>query len=239
MTNETKCPLANSCKYAGQAEHCTDNCSAFITVMDRIEIADIPLEYRDITIENSPANDDQQEIYKALEAYLRSFEVEGVRVKSVYLFSRSPGTGKTTTACALLNEFIRRRFIYHIKQGERIPTVLGLFLDINAWQTRYNLASMTDDEDEIQTIKNDIIRCSSVPMLVIDDIGIRSATEAFRSYVHAIVNNRLTNHLPTIYTSNLPLSDMETVFDPRLYDRLRDQCTELTFKGGSKRGVRR
>src|SRR5699024_12284308 len=35
-----------------------------------------------------------------------------VRIKNIYLYSNSPGTGKTTTASAILNEFIRRRFLY-------------------------------------------------------------------------------------------------------------------------------
>jgi len=48
----------------------------------------------------------------------------------------------------------------------------------------------------------------------------------------------VTSGLPTVYTSNLPMSDMANVFDARLYDRIRDQCAEIHFAGESRRGRR-
>jgi DNA replication protein DnaC len=75
-------------------------------------------------------------------------------------------------------------------------------------------------------------------MAVLDDIGLRSASEAFRSYVHAIVNYRTANGLPTVFTSNLPIEEMAQVFDARLYDRMRDMCAVLHFNGESHRGRR-
>lgn len=89
---------------------------------------------------------------------------------------------------------------------------------------------------EIKFIDANGIELNAIEKIV---IGVRGATEAFRSYLHAIINYRTTNGLPTVYTSNLPIEDMAQVFDDRLYDRMRDQCAVLHFEGGSKRGIRK
>jgi DNA replication protein DnaC len=109
---------------------------------------------------------------------------------------------------------------------------------VNAFQTDYNLATMTNDEAGMESIRATIKRAQTAPMAVLDDIGVRSASEAFRSYVHAIVNYRTANGLPTVFTSNLPIEEMAVVFDARLYDRMRDMCAVLHFNGESKRGRR-
>jgi len=95
--------------------------------------------------------------------------------------------------------------------------------------------------------------CQRVPFLVMDDIGVRDASDAFRAYLHAIINYRAASGLPTVYTSNIPLQsdvepekrvkekkpyDIRDVFDDRLYDRIRDMCAVFKFEGESKRGRR-
>jgi DNA replication protein DnaC len=67
---------------------------------------------------------------------------------------------------------------------------------------------MTNDDSEMAKIKATIQRTQTAPFAVLDDIGVRSASEAFRSYVHAIVNYRTANGLPTVFTSNLPIEEM-------------------------------
>lgn len=239
LTNESNCPISDKCKVAGHLPQCTEDCVPFISVMARFKAAGIPIDYQDIFLDNSPAKEEQSDIYNALNAYVESFSKDDVRVKSIYLFSTNPGTGKTTTASALLNEYIKRRFHYYIKRGEQVPSTLGLFIDINQLQMRYNLAAMTNNQDELEEIKRDLRKISEVEFAVLDDVGVRKdASESFRSLVHSVVNERITNHRPTVYTSNLPINDMRRVFDDRLGDRISDMTAEFTFKGQSKRGVR-
>jgi DNA replication protein DnaC len=160
------------------------------------------------------------------------------RIKSLYLWSESPGTGKTTTAVALLNSYIIEHYLGSLKRGKQPLQTPAYFLDVNSFQTDYNLATMTNDDAAMGSIKATIQRAQQAPFAVLDDIGVRSASEAFRSYVHAIVNYRTANGLPTIFTSNLPIEEMAVVFDARLYDRMRDMCAVLHFDGTSKRGRR-
>lgn len=224
----------------------TDACVAFHGLNGdggRVGAANVPADYRYVTLVNSPARESQAKIYRALEAYVRTFDRQFAdrtveRIKSLYLFSESPGTGKTTTACALLNEWLVAHYLGSLKRGKQPLQTPAYFFDVNEFQTRYNLATMTNDESELDVIKAEIRKCQTVPFLVMDDIGVRGATEAFRSYLHAIINCRATTGLPTIYTSNLPIEDMARIFDERLYDRMRDMCAELKFEGESKRGRR-
>ncbi|WP_246586611.1 ATP-binding protein [Cytobacillus gottheilii] len=196
-----------------------------------------------VTVASSPARADQADVYKNVDAYVatfeRQFDAEGERIKSLYLFSESPGTGKTTTAAAILNEWLVAHYTGSIQRGQQALQRPAHWLDVNEFQTQYNLATMTNDESAMAAIKTVIQRTQQAPFAVLDDIGVRSASEAFRSYLHAIINHRTANGLPTVYTSNLPIEDMAQVFDARLYDRMRDQCAVLAFAGQSKRGMRR
>ena len=238
MTNEHNCPLSAHCKVAGVEGVCTEQCGAFISVMSRYKVSGVPRGYSDVFLDNSPARDDQADIYAILDEYVRTFTKDDTRVKNMYLYSKSPGTGKTTTGIALLHEYIRRRFMYYTSRRQAVPEALGLFLDVNEYQTEYNLANLSNDDDKLGELAAKVDRYSNVEFLVIDDVGVRSATESFRALVHAIINRRLTNELPTVFTSNIPMSDLGQVFDDRLQDRIADQCLEVAFKGTSKRGRR-
>jgi len=208
----------------------------------RIALAGAPTSYRYLTLSNSPARESQAKAYGLLEKYIatfqRMFDADGERIKSLYLFSVSPGTGKTTSAVVALNSYIIENYLGSLKRGIQPSQQPAMFLDINEMQTKYNLATMTNDEDGLNEIKTIIKRASTVDFLVCDDIGLRGATDSFRSLVHAIINARTTADKPTVYTSNVPISELATVFDARLADRVRDQCAVIAFEGESKRGRR-
>jgi DNA replication protein DnaC len=247
MTHANNCILSQKCKLAGTAE-CNRSCGHFIAMHGysakggRVANANTPADYRLLTLATSPARESQAKIYGTLEKYTqtfdRQFEADGNRIKSLFLWSESPGTGKTTTAIAVLNEWLIAHYLGSLKRNRQAQQTPAYFLDVNAFQTDYNLATMTNDDAAMVKIKSTILRVQAAPFAVLDDIGVRSASEAFRSYVHAIVNYRTANGLPTIFTSNLPIEEMAVVFDERLYDRMRDMCAVLHFGGESKRGRR-
>ncbi|AZU61017.1 DNA replication protein [Neobacillus mesonae] len=247
MTHASNCILNARCKLAN-TDACNRSCSHYIALHGysgkggRMANAGTPADYRLLTLANSPARESQAKTYATLEKFCatfeRQFEAGADRIKSLYLWSDSPGTGKTTTAVAILNEWITAHYLGSLRRDRQPLQTPAVFLDVNAFQTDYNLATMTNDDAAMANIKSTILRTQHAPFAVLDDIGVRSASEAFRSYVHAIVNYRTANGLPTVFTSNLPIEEMAVVFDARLYDRMRDMCAVLHFAGESKRGRR-
>lgn len=210
--------------------------------------ANIPSDYRHVTIATSVARRDQAAAYVKVDAYVATFERQfsddpADRIKSLYLYSREPGTGKTTTAAAIANAYLIAHYIGSLQRNRRPLERPVYFLDVNEWQTLFNRISLSVGDDAKKAVSDEFQRRMDLamytPFVVLDDIGIRNATEAFRSYMHAIINARVTNRLPTVYTSNVPIEELAQVFDARLADRVRDQCAVVPFVGESKRGMRK
>lgn len=263
-----KCLLSSQCKLAN-TDACNKTCSHFVAMHalsgtgGRVAAANVPADYRLVTVANSPVRQDQAQVYKAVDAYVRTFErqfdSEAERIKSLYLFSESPGTGKTTTASAILNEWLVAHYLGSLKRGLQPLQQPAYFLDVNAWQTDYNNFNRPKVPDAIaepaaKRYYNAMERAKHAPMVVLDDIGVRDCTDSFRADLHAIINHRVTNKLATIHTSNLPIRydgkepkveafkpyDLVDVFgEERLADRISDMCLTLSFAGESKRGMRK
>lgn len=257
MTHANNCILSERCKIAGSAQ-CNRQCSAFIAMHGysgtggRVANANTPADYRLLTLSNSPARESQAKIYGTLEKYIatfdRQFEPDSDRIKSLYLFSESPGTGKTTTAIAVMNEWIMRYYYEESKRSgsdRQAPQQRpAYFLDVNEWQTLFNEFNRSNiPRDVAEPSSREYYRrmnlAKMAPFVVCDDLGIRSASEAFRSDLHSVINHRTVNGSPTIFTSNLPMNELESVFDSRLFDRVKDQCLEIYFQGSSFRGKRK
>ncbi len=109
--------------------------------------------------------------------------------KGVYLHG-SFGSGKTYLIAALFNEMA--------KKGEK--SILIYYPEFlrklkSSFQTNYN--------DQFEEIKK-------VPLLLLDDIGAENCSNWSRDEVLGpILQYRMENHLPTFFTSNLTLEELE------------------------------
>lgn len=262
-TEAHRCILASTCTLANTAS-CTKKCphvNALHSSAGRHTNAGLPSEYALTTLQNSPVRTEQTKIYDKLAQYTktftRQFEPSSERIKSMYLWSTAPGTGKTTTASALLNSYLTTHYIGSLQRGLTPATRPAYFLDVNEWQTIYNEFNRPRVPDHIAEpaaakYYRMMINATSSEFVVLDDLGVREATEGFRSDLHGVINHRVTNGMPTVYTSNLPIEykgkriegdnqpyDLYDIFgEQRLVDRIRDQTFELHFEGSSKRGIR-
>lgn len=254
MSHAKNCILAAQCSAASTAK-CNARCPSYIACHGangaggRIGAAGIPADYRSVTLANSPARAEQAAAYKTAQTYAQTFarqfgDAGEERIKSLYLYSAEPGTGKTTTAAALANEWLIRHYIGSIQRNRQPLERPVYFLDVNAWQTLFlgfTRPGIPQDTAERHAAEYYAMeqRAKTTPFVILDDIGVRSASEAFRADLHSVINHRVANALPTVYTSNVPLADLAQIFDSRLADRIRDQCVEIVFVGGSKRGLRK
>lgn len=208
----------------------------------RVGAAGLPSEYRHLTANNSPARAGQADVYVAVDKYVDTFKT-GDRIKSLYLYSAEPGTGKTTTASAILNEYLTAHYIGCLQRGETPLERPAYFWDMSEWQKDYNAFNRQRVPEEIAEpaaarYYRAMTIAMTVPFLVVDDIGVRDASDPFRADLHVVINERTANGLPTVYTSNIPMVDMLRLFDARIADRIRDMCGEIKFVGKSKRGRR-
>lgn len=272
-TNAHSCILRGPCKTADDPTVCTRLCPHFIALHGasgaggRVSAANIPSDYRHVTIATSVARRDQAAAYVKVDAYVATFdrqfdesagavgpEAADRRIKSLYLFSREPGTGKTTTAAAIANAYLIVHYIGSLQRNRRPLERPVYFLDVNEWQTLFNRFNRPRVPDHIAepasaAYYRAMEAAMSAPFAVLDDIGVRDASDAFRGDLHAIINHRVTNRMPTVYTSNVPIMSYEEngvrvdgldrIFDARLADRVRDQCAVVPFVGESKRGMRK
>src|SRR5699024_12733079 len=104
---------------------------------DLVANANLPADYRAITLSNSPAREGQAEIYKQLGVYVKTFArslAGGEGVKTLYLWSETPGTAKTTMAAALISEWTAADYMSALKKGEQPRQHSAYFLDVNEWQ---------------------------------------------------------------------------------------------------------
>jgi DNA replication protein DnaC len=84
-----------------------------------------------------------------------------------------------------------------------------------------------------------IDKFSKCPWLGIDDLG-SSRTDAEASaftlsVVYEIVNNRYSDKLPLVVTTNKNLSALGREFDARIMSRIKGMCKVLEFKGSDRR----
>ncbi|MBR8661179.1 DNA replication protein [Brevibacillus sp. NL20B1] len=264
--------LREPCRSATDPTVCTRLCPHFIALHGasgaggRVSAANIPSDYRQVTVATSVVRASQPEVYHLLTerirgnpSYIETFERQFSddptdRIKSLYLYSREPGTGKTTTAAAIANAYMIVHYIGSLQRNRRPLERPVYFLDVNEWQTLFNRFNRPRVPDHIAepasaAYYRAMEAAMSAPFAVLDDIGVRDASDAFRGDLHAIINHRVTNRMPTVYTSNVPIMSYEEngvrvdgldrIFDARLADRVRDQCAVVPFVGESKRGMRK
>lgn len=244
-----QCILRQYCKKADTAD-CSKLCPSYIAMHGvsgaggRVAAANIPKDYRNLTLTTSPVRENQPKMYTFLDKYAKTFTDENKQIKSLYLFSESPGTGKTTTAAAIANEYLIRHYIGSLQRNRQALQRPVWFHDVNEWQQLYNGFNRPGIPQDLAEISAaEYYRwerfAKETPFVIFDDIGVRKATEAFRGDLHSVINFRVSNGLPAAYTSNIYVDDISEIYDVRLADRIREQCAVLEFEGGSKRGLRR
>src|SRR5690606_12785279 len=117
MSNEHRCLLKNVCRTAGDPDVCNNLCPHFIAMhghsgrSGRVAAANIPKDYRNITVATSPIREAQPEVYTAVDAYVktfaRQFDPDAPRIKSLYLRSEehtSELQSRENLVCRLLLE---------------------------------------------------------------------------------------------------------------------------------------
>lgn len=128
------------------------------------------------------------------------------------LFTGGHGSGKTHLAAAVAN--------YQFDQG--YPALFITVPDLlDHLRATYSPTSSISYDKRFAEIR-------AAPLLVLDDLGIHSATAWAREKLYQLFDYRYNARLPTVITSSLNLKDLEQQ-DPLLFSRLIDRTRCIRF----------
>lgn len=175
----------------------------------------VPPHFQELTLDSYAEASGRRDLV----AFLRRWQ-QGDRW---LLLTGDVGVGKTGIAVALLVEWMRsgQAGLYVVT-----PTFLS--------RIRATYRDGGDDADELEVLGSVI----SVPLLVLDDIGVAMLTEWGREKLFTLVNERAISGRRTILTSNLRVPDgsLEAYLGPRTWDRIRGLADVVNLTGASLRG---
>lgn len=138
-------------------------------------------------------NKDRYEIIKWINQFLKTYE-KNKKQKGLYL-NGNFGCGKTYLLSAMFNELATQ----------------GYHSAIVFWPEYLN--SLKCSFNDYLEFKNKIEKIKKVPLLLIDDIGAEANTSWSRDEIlMPILQYRMDSSLPTFFTSNCTLKELETHF---------------------------
>lgn len=138
-----------------------------------------------------------------------------------FLFYGTCGTGKTHLSTAILKALIEKDWTW------------GIYTNVRALID--HVRSTWNDYSDPGNKERVVNQYRTVPLLIIDEIGIQAGTENEIEILFSILDYRVTNSFPTILISNLNRKDLQSLLSERLYDRILTKCVPLQFQGKSKR----
>ena len=183
------------------------------------ELANARFKYIDISDKK------RLKLIKWLKEFYDNYDISK-DMKGLYLHGVF-GSGKTYLLYALLNE---------LKINKKVESIAIYYPDA--------LKNLKEDWD---TYSEKLNRLSEVPILLIDDIGAETVSEWGRDEVlGTILQYRMNNYLPTFFTSNLTLEELEehlastkTTTDKvkarRIIERIKFLTTDLELISENKR----
>lgn len=179
------------------------------------EAAQIPPKFRDYTLGSYAEVSGRRALVEQLASW-----IDGERW---LLLTGDVGVGKSGIAASLLIEGLR--------QGRS-----GLYVSMPMFLSRIR-ATYRDNGDPIDEM--DVLGAvTSVPLLVLDDLGVVSLSEWGREKLYTLIDERVAAGHRTIVTSNLRVPDgsLEAYLGARIWDRVRGLADVVNIAGESLRG---
>lgn len=249
--------FSNQCKFKRtcmnkDTDKCNKHCYPFVMLHGTGGNAgfwgalNVPNRYKECLIENLPIGEDNPNVLAVVNKYIGNID-HYVNEKNIGLFLFSipdatnrfgTGTGKTTTAITVLNEFVIDQVRRHVRGEKGLTKNPALFVKASEFQNIYN--GQFRGNYDLQQATSDTYyrfkkRMKDVDLLVIDDIAVRDTTDAFKNELFEIIDHRSTYDKTTIFTSNLPIEKVAEVLGDRIASRIEGMCYMLGLKGKDHR----
>lgn len=181
----------------------------------------LPERFRDRTFDNyqvEAGNKLQARALGTCRKYVDVFDSKMLPEGTGLILMGQRGTGKSHLAGAILKGLLPRHVGVY-------TTFMAMLHSIRA----------TYDKGSLVTERQVIERLSSVPLLVIDEIGVQRGTDDEHIQLFGIIDNRYGRKLPTILLTNQDEAGIERFVGDRLYDRLVETSHMVKFDWASHR----
>lgn len=204
-----KCPRQKQC----------EGCQIKVIQDEVLRMSNIPAKYRGLRLEANIPPTVQGEGRKNLLTYMQNLAIMEEKGINMLIYPKATadnmegcGTGKTTIACALGQEYIRQ----NIKKFDLTPLALFINAEEFADLKRREATGKQLTEMERYTLDN----VEKAPFLIIDDLGAEKISDFTIQSLYGLINTRINNPMITIYTTNLSMEGLQLHLGERLYSRI-------------------
>lgn len=128
-------------------------------------------------------------------------------------FIGKTGLGKTFLSSAIAKELLQKGYNVAF---DSIQNFLRAIENEHFGRVQYT--------DTLQTL-------ISADLVILDDLGSEFNSPFYSSALYNIINSRLNKELPTIISTNLSLSELQSKYDDRIISRITGMYTILNFIG--------
>lgn len=219
MAYNSNCWYQHVCKEP--EEHC-ENCFTYKAMLWQFDNSGLPkAKYAPISLDGTTDN---------REAYIRLNEIKTNIVdfvehgKNLYICSANPGTGKTSWAIKMLQNY------FHYKAETNIWNLKGMFVSVPKLLMQYKDFNNPLSKD----YKN---KLNEVDLLILDDIGISGLSAYDYNSLFVLTDTRMLAEKTTIFTSNkVSHKTLADAIGERTASRVWHTSEIVEIKGGDMRG---
>lgn len=186
------------------------NDQAKLKKMQKIEeyvgASQIPKRFQGKTVNGFIADTEEKKLIKAqVVEYAKEFEGEHSG-RNIALIG-NPGNGKTHLACAVAMHLIQN--LNKIARFIKVSELNRLVRESKSFDSEFNESQVIDS-------------LASYDLLIIDEVGVQSGTDAESRAIFDVFNARYEACLPTIFISNLDVAGIKAALGDRVVDRIKE-----------------
>lgn len=193
-----------------------------------LQLIDLPARLHDVRLSEIDIDPGRKEVLRLIGQFLQKYN-QDIHQRGLYL-SGDFGRGKTYILAGLANQVA--------KSGKNV-----IFLHVPTFIA--GLSSHFEDN----SLQDEIRRVANCDLLILDDIGAETLSEWSRDDVLGVIlQARMDNVLPTFFSSNFDMDDLEKHFAEtknsvdqvkaaRLMQRVRFLAQEVVVSGPNRRKI--